>query len=146
MTAATKAKTEKKADTQAPYTYAVGKRKTAIARIKLFAKGSGKFEINGKDAKKYFTVGQHIASFLAPLKVAAVTQKSYDLTIKVIGGGPSSQADACRHGLAKALEKENAERRKELKAAGFLTRDSRVKERKKPGLKGARRAPQWAKR
>ncbi len=141
----TKAKTAETADKKGPYVYSVGKRKTAIARIRLF-KGTGKITINERDAKQYFTVGQHMASFLAPFNVAGVVPKSYDLEIKVIGGGPNAQAEACRHGLAQALEKEEASRRTELKKVGFLTRDARVKERKKPGLKGARRAPQWAKR
>lgn len=129
-----------------PYTYAVGKRKTAIALVRLFANGAGKITVNDHPVKKYFTVGHHLSAFLAPLKVAEVTQKDYDIEIKVKGGGPSSQAEACRHGLAKTLEKEDSKRRIGLKRAGFLTRDSRVKERKKPGLKGARRAPQWSKR
>ncbi len=145
MTAATKAKPAETADKRGPYVYSVGKRKTAIARVRLY-KGAGKFTVNERDLKKYFTVGQQIASFLAPFKVAGVVQKDYDIEIKVIGGGPNAQAEACRHGLAQALEKEEASRRTELKKAGFLTRDARIKERKKPGLKRARRAPQWAKR
>jgi small subunit ribosomal protein S9 len=146
MSAATKKTTDQTTEAASgPYVYAVGKRKTAIARLKLF-RGKGDITVNEKDAKKYFTIGQHLASFLAPFKVASVNAKDYDLEIKVIGGGPTAQAEACRHGLATALQKEDESRRTALKQAGFLTRDARVKERKKPGLKGARRAPQWAKR
>lgn len=125
------------------YQYAVGKRKTAIARVRLY-RGTGKFVINNIDAKKYLTVGWD--AFTAPFKVAELAQKDYDLSIEVVGGGIHAQAEACRHGITQALEAEDATRRKPLKLAGFLTRDARIKERKKPGLKRARRAPQWAKR
>lgn len=125
------------------YHYAVGKRKTSVALVRLY-RGAGKFVVNGVEAKKYFSVGWD--AFTAPFKVAELAQKEYDLSIEVSGGGIHSQAEACRHGVTQALELEDATRRKALKAAGFLTRDARIKERKKPGLKRARRSPQWAKR
>lgn len=129
-----------------PYVYAVGKRKTSIARVKIYPKGKGEILINERKFKDYFKVDQDITSFLAPFKVAEVDEKTYDIKISVIGGGEHSQAEACRHGLARALVKEDENRRTALKKAGFLTRDSRKKERKKPGLKRARRARQWSKR
>ncbi len=126
------------------YFYAVGKRKTSVARVRLYEGGSGKVEINGKDIKDYFfgILGQNA---LFPAKLTE-TQKSFDITVKVLGGGVSAQADATRHGIARALVEADPEFRSVLKKAGLLSRDSRVKERKKPGLKGARRAPQWQKR
>ena len=144
----TKAKieSEDKATQQAPYVYAIGKRKTSIATIKLFPNGKGKFFVNGRAFKEYFLIGKNIASFLAPFKATEVSDKLYDLEIKLVGGGISSGAQACQHGIARALVKEDESRRSALKKAGFLTRDSRMKERKKPGLKRARRSPQWSKR
>jgi small subunit ribosomal protein S9 len=141
-----KAKAEEKTTKQAPYIYAIGKRKTSIAIVKLFPNGKGEFLINNRKFKEYFTVGKSVASFLAPFKIAEVSEKNYDLEIKLVGGGASSGAEACRHGITRALVKEDEARRSALKKAGFLTRDSRTKERKKPGLKRARRAPQWSKR
>jgi len=128
------------------YIYATGKRKTAIARVKLFPKGKGEITINDRKLKEYFTVGKDVSSFLAPFKTAEADQKSYDLEIKLVGGGVSSGAEACRHGISRALVKEDETRKGILKKAGFITRDSRSKERKKPGLKRARRSPQWSKR
>jgi len=126
------------------YTYACGKRKTSIARTKLYA-GKGKIVVNGKDAKDYFATADQVASMTAPLKLVG-KEKEFDIEVRVIGGGLSAQADACRHGVSKALTEIEKELRPELKQAGFLRRDARVKERKKPGLHGARRSPQWAKR
>jgi len=143
MATATKKTAPKTPEFTGKYTYAVGKRKTSIARVKVY-KGAGKFFINGCEAKKYFSIGY--ASFVAPIQVVGAVQKDFDIDIKVLGGGINSQAEACRHGLSKVLEIEDEARRAELKKAGFLTRDSRVKERKKPGLRRARRAPQWSKR
>jgi small subunit ribosomal protein S9 len=143
------AKTAKKDDPKKntkPYVYTVGKRKTAIAIVKLFPKGKGEFLINGRKLKEYFTVGKSVASFLAPFKTAEVSEKDYDLEIKLVGGGISAGAEACRHGISRALVKEDETRRGALKKAGFMTRDSRKKERNKPGLKRARRSPQWSKR
>lgn len=142
-------KTAKKDDSKKnakPYVYAVGKRKTAIAIVKLFPKGKGDLTVNGRKLKEYFPVGQDVASILAPFKAAEVSEKEYDLEIKLVGGGVSAGAEACRHGVSRALVKEDESRRGILRKVGFLTRDSRTKERKKPGLKRARRAPQWSKR
>lgn len=126
------------------YFYANGKRKTSVARVRLYAEGKGDILVNGKPMKEYF-FGALVGNVLAPLKLVDL-QKSFDITVVVTGGGVSSQADAVRHGIAKALLEYDPNLRLTLKKAGLLTRDSRVKERKKFGLKRARRAPQWAKR
>ncbi|MBU0766526.1 30S ribosomal protein S9 [Patescibacteria group bacterium] len=130
--------------TSRQYYYSAGKRKTAIARVKLFEQGSGDMKVNGKDAKEFMTsVAKENA--LAPL-VMTDNAKVFDVEVIVIGGGKSSQSDAIRHGISRALVLYNPELRSQLKKEGFLRRDARIKERKKPGLKRARRAPQWAKR
>ncbi len=126
------------------YFYANGKRKTSIARVRLYENGKGEIIVNNKPITDYF-FGELIPSVKAPLKIANAL-KLFDITALVTGGGVSSQADAVRHGISKALLEYDPELRSQLKKAGLLTRDSRVKERKKPGLKRARRAPQWAKR
>ena len=126
------------------YFYANGKRKTSVARVRLYENGKGEIIVNNKLITEYF-FGELISSVKAPLKIANAL-KLFDITALVTGGGVSSQADAVRHGISKALLEYDPELRSQLKKAGFLTRDSRVKERKKPGLKRARRAPQWAKR
>ena len=115
-----------------------GRRKTAIAAVRIFEEPNDGISINGE--KKELT-----DAVLAPFELVG-KKSSFGLTIKVCGGGKESQLDAIRHGIARALEKYNPEFRTTLKKAGFLTRDPREKERKKPGLKRARRAPQWAKR
>lgn len=126
------------------YFYANGKRKTAVARVRLYENGKGEILVNNKAVDEYF-FGELIGSIKAPLKIANAL-KLFDITALIEGGGISAQADALRHGISKALLEYDPELRSELKKAGFLTRDSRVKERKKFGLKRARRAPQWAKR
>lgn len=126
------------------YFYANGKRKTSVARVRLYENGKGEIIINNKPIHDFF-FGELITSVKAPLKIANAF-KLFDITALVEGGGVSSQADAVRHGISKALLEYDPELRSQLKKAGFLTRDSRTKERKKPGLKRARRAPQWAKR
>ena len=126
------------------YFYANGKRKTSVARVRLYEDGKGEIIVNNKPVDEYF-FGELIGSVKAPLKMANAL-KLFDITALIQGGGVSSQADALRHGISKALLEYDPELRKELKKAGFLTRDSRTKERKKFGLKRARRAPQWAKR
>ena len=125
------------------YYYANGKRKTSIARVRLY-EGKGEMIVNAKDIKEYF-FGTLIGNVKAPLKLVDML-KRFDITAKVVGGGVSSQADAVCHGIAKALTVFDPALRAPLKRAGFLTRDSRIKERKKFGLKRARRAPQWSKR
>jgi small subunit ribosomal protein S9 len=124
--------------------YAKGKRKNSIARARVYNQGEGNITVNDRDIKAYF-FGTYVSNVLAPLKLTE-THKKFDINILVSGGGYSSQSDACRHAIAKALLEYDPLVRLVLKHAGYLTRDSRIKERKKPGLKRARRAPQWAKR
>lgn len=126
------------------YFYAVGKRKSAVARVRLYEKGTGKIEINGRDIRDYF-FGILAQNAVNPMKLTE-NQKNFDVTVKVLGGGVAAQSDAARHGIARALVEADPALRSILKKAGYLTRDARVKERKKPGLKRARRSPQWAKR
>lgn len=127
-----------------PYFYSVGKRKTAVAKVKLFDDGKGAATINGQSIAEYFA-GVQIENALAPLALIGNKGKM-DVEVTVKGGGKSAQSDATRHGISRALLLLNPESRHELKQAGFLRRDSRTKERKKPGLHGARRAPQFSKR
>lgn len=117
---------------------AIGRRKTAQAQVKLI-RGTGKYRINDKDIANPSRV------YSEPLKLTGY-DKQVDVFVKVKGGGLTGQEEAIRLGISRALEKMNAELHKTLKVEGFLSRDPRMKERKKPGLKGARRAPQWAKR
>lgn len=126
------------------YHYASGKRKTAIARVRLFPEGSGDVRVNGKSLKQYFA-GTQIENTLAPL-VIIDRKTAYDVEATVLGGGKCAQSDALRHGISRALLLVNPDWRSDLKRAGFLRRDARIKERKKPGLKRARRAPQFSKR
>lgn len=125
------------------YFYAVGKRKTAIAHVRLTQDGSD-VKVNGKAAKQYF-IALQIENALAPLALTGVKGK-YGVEAEILGGGKSAQSDALRHGITRALLLVHPEFRSELKRAGFLRRDSRTKERKKPGLHRARRAPQFSKR
>lgn len=126
------------------YTEATGRRKTAIARVRLSA-GSGKVVVNGKDLKGYFTLPRLMAAAVAPLSELKLTD-NYDVSVHVSGGGIHAQADAVRHGISQAIVAIDAEWKPRLRAMGYMTRDSRMVERKKYGLKKARRAPQWAKR
>lgn len=122
-----------------------GRRKKSIARVRLMA-GTGKITVNGKDITEYF--GTETLIVIAKQALEAVNKtENYDVIVKVIGGGFSGQAGAIRHGIARALvEADEEEYRPTLKVAGYLTRDSRMKERKKYGLKKARKAPQFSKR
>ena len=131
-------KTEKK------YYYGTGRRKNAIARVRLI-EGNGKILINGKDLDEYFGLETLKVIVKQPLTVTNSTAK-YDVISTVKGGGYTGQAGAIRHGIARALNEANSEYRPILKSNGFLTRDSRMKERKKYGLKKARKAPQFSKR
>ena len=126
------------------YHYSCGKRKRAIARVKL-QKGTGKMTINGKDVKEYIKVRALIHLIKTPLKLVK-KENDFDVTVTVEGGGQKGQAEAIRHGISKALLEYDAEIRLTLKKAGLITRDARIKERKKFGLRRARRAPQWSKR
>lgn len=126
------------------YYYGTGRRKNAIARVRL-TEGSGKITINGKDIDEFFGMETLKVIVKQPLTVTNTTAK-YDVIAKVTGGGFTGQAGAVRHGIARALNEANAEFRPALKQNGFLTRDPRMKERKKYGLKKARKAPQFSKR
>jgi small subunit ribosomal protein S9 len=127
------------------YIWGVGRRKSAVARVRLYP-GSGKITVNGREATDYFGGRQiHQATLLEPLLLTG-TRDRFDVTIRVVGGGISGQAGAVRHGIARALIRFNEELRPTLKRAKLLTRDARVKERKKVGLKRARKAPQYTKR
>lgn len=127
------------------YYYGLGRRKTAVARVRLYP-GTGQIIINGRPAAQYFgnRLLYHVM-IIEPLRLTGL-QDHFDIRARVVGGGLSGQAGAVRHGVARALLRYNADLRPVLKRAGLLTRDPRVKERKKPGLKRARKAPQYTKR
>lgn len=125
-------------------TRAVGRRKSASARVRV-DKGTGIIVVNGVPMEKYFASFEQQSIVLAPLK-ALGKDKDLDISVKVAGGGKKGQSVAVQHGIARVLLLWNEEFKKTLKTLGFLTRDPRVKERKKFGLKKARRAPQWSKR
>ena len=127
------------------YFEAVGRRKTSTARVRIFSKGDLGIFINEKKFLDYFPTLELRNTAEEALKKMKLSGQ-FRITVKLFGGGISSQAEALRHGISRALIKFNPEFRKRLKKAGFLTRDQRMKERKKFGLKKARRAPQWSKR
>ncbi len=124
--------------------YGTGRRKSSVARVRIF-EGTGKITINGKDIDEFFGLDTLKVIAKQPLTVTNTTAK-YDVVATVKGGGFTGQAGAIRHGLARALNEANSEYRPILKQNGFLTRDPRMKERKKYGLKKARKAPQFSKR
>ncbi len=127
------------------YIEAIGRRKTAVARVRLFTKGDKEFIVNEKPYQKYFqTVGDQEKAVASMKKMKCLDK--FRITVKVSGGGHTAQAEAVRHGTARVLVNFNNNFRKRLRKAGFLTRDPRMRERKKFGLKRARKAPQWAKR
>ena len=128
-----------------PYVYGTGRRKSSVARVHLIPGGSGRITINGREMDDYFGLETLKLIVRQPLNTVAVTDK-VDIDCTVSGGGVSGQAGAIRHGIARALCLMDETFRAPLKAAGFLTRDPRMKERKKYGLKKARRAPQFSKR
>ena len=127
-----------------PYFYGTGTGKTSDARVRLYA-GTGKITINDREMDDYFGLETLKLIVRQPLALTGTADK-FDIVCRVAGGGVTGQAGAIRHGIARALLQSDAELRPELKKAGFLTRDPRMKERKKYGLKGARRAPQFSKR
>ena len=127
-----------------PYFYGTGRRKKSVARVRIYP-GSGEITINGRSIDDYFGLETLKLIVNQPFGVTGTTGK-FDIVANVTGGGISGQAGAIRHGVARALLAADAEYRPALKAAGFLTRDPRMKERKKYGLKAARRAPQFSKR
>ena len=128
-----------------PYMYGTGRRKSSVARVRVYPNGSGNITINGRDVEEYFGLETLKMVVRQPLN-ATETLGKVDIIATVEGGGVSGQAGALRHGISRALLLVNPEFRAILKKAGFLTRDPRMKERKKYGLKAARRAPQFSKR
>ncbi len=127
------------------YIYAVGRRKTAVAQVRLYP-GKGHVTINGERPLTEYLPDQELQRIVLSPLTENNLDKNYDVTVLVRGGGKHGQADAIRLGIARALEKQTPELRKPLKASGYLKRDARKKERKKPGKKRARRSPQWSKR
>ena len=127
-----------------PYFYGTGRRKSSVARVRVY-QGSGKVTINERDIDDYFGLETLKLIVRQPLSVTETTDK-FDIVCRVAGGGVTGQAGAIRHGIARALLQADESYRPALKKAGLLTRDPRMKERKKYGLKGARRAPQFSKR
>ena len=127
------------------YFEAIGRRKTAVARVRLFTKGDKEFIVNDQSFQKYFQLQEDQENAVASMKKMKCLDK-FRVTVVVKGGGHSAQAEAIRHGTARVLVDFNNNFRKRLRKAGFLTRDPRMRERKKFGLKRARKAPQWAKR
>ena len=130
---------------QVKYLEGVGRRKTAVARIRLIPQGEKTFLVNGKPIDTYFPAIELQQTAKAALERMSCLDK-FGISVKVRGGGITAQAEAIRHGIARSLVLFNPDFRKRLNKAGFLTRDPRMRERKKFGLKRARRAPQWSKR
>ncbi|MDK2949174.1 MAG: small subunit ribosomal protein [Patescibacteria group bacterium] len=127
------------------YFEGIGRRKTSVARVRLYTKGDKDIVVNEVDYKEYFKIADHQSIILDSLEKMK-SMGRFRVVITVKGGGVHSQAEAIRHGIARALVVFNPDYRKRLRKANFLTRDSRMKERKKFGLKRARKAPQWSKR
>ena len=127
------------------YLYGTGRRKSSVARVRVYENGTGSITVNGRDINDYFGLDTLKLIVNQPL-ITTDTVGKVDIVVTVAGGGVSGQAGAIRHGISRALILLNPEFRAALKAAGFLTRDPRMKERKKYGLKAARRAPQFSKR
>jgi len=127
------------------YFEAIGRRKTSVARVRFFVPGDKSILINGKPAKNYFPTLELRQIVDSALKKMGV-EENFQITVRLKGGGIHSQAEAVRHGISRTLVEFNQDFKKRLRKAGYLTRDPRMRERKKPGLKRARRAPQWSKR
>jgi small subunit ribosomal protein S9 len=127
------------------YYEGIGRRKESTARVRLMS-GSGQFIVNEKPAEEYFTRLGDMNTIMAPIDAAGEEHSRLDITVVVKGGGVTGQTDAVKLGVARALIKMNPDLRPVMRKAGFLTRDPRVKERKKPGLKRARKAPTYTKR
>jgi small subunit ribosomal protein S9 len=127
------------------YFYGLGRRKGAVAQVRIYPEGKGRIYINKKEHRRYFPFFEFQKIITKALDLVKEKQ-NVDLSVKVQGGGVRGQAEAISLGIARALVKWNIDNKDKLKQVGLLTRDDRVKERKKPGLKGARRAPQWQKR
>ena len=135
----------KKAASKKAQFWGTGRRKKSIARVRLIPEGTGKIVINGKDINEYFDLETLKIIVKQPL-VLTGTESKFDIMVNVYGGGTTGQAGAIRHGISRAMVMFNEEFKPEIKKAGFLTRDPRMKERKKDGLKKARKAPQFSKR
>ena len=127
------------------YYQGTGRRKASTARVRIFPGGSGSITINGRNLEDYFSRPRDVNVTKEPLQLTAMIEK-FDVTVKVVGGGDSGQAGAVCHGIARALVEADPDLRPTLRKAGLLTRDPRAKERKQPGLKRARKAPQYTKR
>ncbi len=127
------------------YIYAIGRRKTAIAKVRLIKNGKGLYTVNGKPMEEFFTTWESRSMVTSPVKIAGL-EGAVDVSAMTTGGGLMGQAEAVRLGISRALIELNPTYRKTLKKLGYLMRDPRAKERKKPGLRKARRAPQWSKR
>lgn len=140
-----KKKKRKVKEAKLQYWEGIGRRKTAVARVRVYREGEKEIIVNDKSLQEYFFIPELLQLAIAPLKKFNLLNQ-LRVTVKVKGGGASSQAEAVRHGLARALVKLDENYRAKLRKLGFLTRDPRERERKKPGLKRARRAPQWSKR
>jgi small subunit ribosomal protein S9 len=136
-------KKEKKVSSRDKYTEATGRRKTSVARVRLVKASKTSILVNNRPFEDYFKVGELRKSILS---VFNNLSSSFSVSAKIIGGGVASQAEALRHGIARALILEDSNLRTTLKLKGFLKRDPRAKERRKFGLKKARKAPQWSKR
>jgi len=136
-----------KTETADKYFFAIGKRKTSVAQVRIYKskKTEPEITVNERDLSHYFPLARLGSLVRSPL-TGTGQEKSFDVSARVRGGGVNSQAEAIRLGIARAVVKYDETLRKSLKDLGFLTRDARIVERKKPGLKKARRAPQWAKR
>jgi len=133
------------ATTKTRYIETIGRRKTASARVRLTPAPKQEITVNEKELSVYFPTDE-LQAIVRDAFNAAEIETKFKVTVRVSGGGVHAQAEAVRHGIARALVEQDEELRKRIKKAGFLKRDPRAKERKKPGLKKARRAPQWAKR
>ncbi|MFC2053622.1 30S ribosomal protein S9 [Chloroflexota bacterium] len=127
------------------YYEGIGRRKECTARIRILS-GSGQFIVNGKPAEEYFTRFGDMETLLAPIDAAGESLKNFDISVVAKGGGVSGQTGSIRLGIARALVKINPDWQPAMRQGGFLTRDARIKERKKPGLKRARKAPTYTKR
>ncbi len=127
------------------YVHAIGRRKSSIAQAKVFKRGSGRIVVNDLDMQAYFTTAGRRLAVTSPLQKAGMFETA-DVSVSVYGGGKTGQAEATRLAIARALVKIDPDLRPALKSEGLLSRDARIKERKKPGLRKARRAPQWSKR
>ena len=136
---------EKEIKFEGEYIRGLGRRKESVAQARLYVRGKGRVFVNGKPMKEFFTTLVRQQSVMGPLMKIGMNETA-DVSLKVSGGGQTGQADASQLAIARALLKMDEELRATLKSEGFLSSDPRAKERKKPGLKKARRAPQWSKR